>query len=107
MVNTTLPKPIDSIESQSLVLSEIYQLQLRMSSGKGPDLPTISEMANQLGITRTAIYDWVAGKFGSQRIAEYLSRLTGVSFPGKLDGPFVHATETLMKIRRRVIRYIM
>jgi len=93
---------LDNIKLAESALSELYSFQLRLSSGKAK-LPTISEMAAMMGMTRAAIYDWAGGKSSSQAISDYLGELTGVALPHKLEGTLIHAVETLLKIRKRPV----
>ena len=81
------------------LFEQIYQFLLQMSTGKSPALPKITQMAKEMGISRAAIYAWLNGEFGSQRIARYLESVTGIAFPVRVEHDNIHMMRLLFRIR--------
>ena len=97
---TTNPDPTE-------MLAEVYQFQLRMSSGKSHPLPSITKIAEMAGVSRTTVYDWAKGKIGCRRVADLMKDLTGIPLPVKIQGQIVYALEALLRIRRCPERYTL
>ena len=78
---------------------EIYQYLLQLSSNKIKPLPKITNIAKEIGISRAAIYAWINGDFGSEKITEYLKRVTGISFPVRVPDDKINTMRILFRIR--------
>jgi len=81
------------------MILEIYQYLLRVSSGKIIPLPSITEIARQLGISRQAVYQWINGDIKCPKLAEYIKTVTEISFPVRLKDENVTAARHLFRIR--------